>query len=42
LFDDERSAPDGEGVLVIHEHGDRKRGKQWLANMGKTENGWSQ
>jgi SRSO17 transposase len=46
LFDDERSAPDGEGVLVIDEHGDRKWGKktahvgkQWLANIGKTENG---
>src|SRR5215213_708238 len=46
LFDDQRSAPDGEGVLVIDEHGDRKWGKhtarvgkQWLANMGKTENG---
>jgi hypothetical protein len=46
LFDDQRSAPDGEGVLVIDEHGDRKWGKktahvgkQWLGNMGKTENG---
>jgi SRSO17 transposase len=46
LFDEERSAPDAEGVLVIDEHGDRKWGrhtahvgKQWLANMGKTENG---
>jgi hypothetical protein len=46
LFDDERTAPDGEGVLVIDEHGDRKWGKktahvgkQWLANIGKTDNG---
>ena len=35
-----------EGVLVIDEHGDRKWGKktahvgrQWLANIGKTESG---
>jgi SRSO17 transposase len=40
------TAPDGEGVLVIDEHGDRKWGKktahvgkQWLGNIGKTENG---
>src|SRR5215212_2232330 len=40
------SAPSEEGVLVIDEHGDRKWGKrtahvgrQWLANIGKTENG---
>jgi SRSO17 transposase len=46
LFDDERTVPDGEGVLVIDEHGDRKWGKhtahvgkQWLGNIGKTENG---
>jgi hypothetical protein len=46
LFKDPASAPNGEGVLVIDEHGDRKWGKhtahvgkQWLANMGKTENG---
>jgi hypothetical protein len=46
LFGEERTAPDEEGVLVIDEHGDRKWGKktahvgkQWLANMGKTENG---
>jgi SRSO17 transposase len=46
LFDEERTVPDGEGVLlVIDEHGDRKWGKktahvgkQWLGNMGKTEN----
>src|SRR5215216_1954086 len=37
---------DGGGVLVIDEHGDRKWGKktahvgrQWLANIGKTESG---
>jgi len=40
------SAPREEGVLVIDEHGDRKWGKktahvgrQWLANIGKTESG---
>jgi hypothetical protein len=40
------TAPDGEGGLVIDEHGDRKWGKhtahvgkQWLGNIGKTENG---
>jgi hypothetical protein len=40
------AANDDEGVLVIDEHGDRKWGKrtahvgrQWLANIGKTENG---
>src|ERR687897_445896 len=40
------TAPSEEGVLVIDEHGDRKWGKhtahvgrQWLANIGKTENG---
>ena len=40
------TAPSEEGVLVIDEHGDRKWGKmtahvgrQWLANMGKTESG---
>ena len=39
-------APDEGGVLVIDEHGDRKWGKktahvgrQWLANIGKTESG---
>jgi hypothetical protein len=43
---DPKSAPNGEGVLVIDEHGDRKWGKktahvgrQWLANMGKVDNG---
>jgi SRSO17 transposase len=46
LFEETASAPNEEGVLVIDEHGDRKWGKktahvgkQWLANMGKTENG---
>jgi SRSO17 transposase len=46
LFDDARTAANGEGVLVIDEHGDRKWGKktahvgkQWLANIGKTDNG---
>jgi SRSO17 transposase len=39
-------APDEKGVLVIDEHGDRKWGKhtahvgrQWLANIGKTDSG---
>ncbi len=46
LFEAPSRAPDGEGVLVIDEHGDRKWGKktahvgkQWLGNMGKTDNG---
>ena len=46
LFEAASTAPDEEGVLVIDEHGDRKWGKktahvgkQWLGNMGKTENG---
>src|SRR5215216_727569 len=40
------TAPIEDGVLVIDEHGDRKWGKhtahvgrQWLANIGKTESG---
>ncbi len=40
------AAPSEKGVLVIDEHGDRKWGKhtahvgrQWLANIGKTDNG---
>jgi SRSO17 transposase len=40
------SAPSADGVLVIDEHGDRKWGKhtahvgrQWLANIGKTDSG---
>jgi SRSO17 transposase len=46
LLEDPTTAPDGDGVLVIDEHGDRKWGKhtahvgrQWLANIGKTESG---
>ncbi len=46
LFEDPATAPSEEGALVIDEHGDRKWGKhtahvgrQWLANIGKTENG---
>jgi SRSO17 transposase len=46
LFDVGVRAPKDKGVLVIDEHGDRKWGKhtahvgsQWLANIGKTENG---
>jgi hypothetical protein len=46
LSDDACSAPNGRGVLVIDEHGDRKWGRrtahvgrQWLANIGKTDNG---
>src|SRR5215213_10113251 len=40
------TTPEEDGVLVIDEHGDRKWGKhtahvgrQWLANIGKTESG---
>ncbi len=40
------TAPDGNGVLIIDEHGDRKDGKktahvgkQYLANIGKVDNG---
>ena len=46
LLEDPASAPDDGGVLLIDEHGDRKWGKktahlgrQWLGNIGKTENG---
>ena len=46
LVEDPATAPDDEGVLVIDEHGDRKWGKrtahvgkQWLGNIGKTDNG---
>lgn len=46
LFADAATAPEGSGVLVIDEHGDRKWGKstahvgrQWLANIGKTDSG---
>ena len=43
---DPATAPDGGGVLVIDEHGDRKWGRktahvgrQYLANLGKTDSG---
>lgn len=46
LLEEPTTSPDGDGVLVIDGHGDRKWGKrtahvgrQWLANIGKTENG---
>src|SRR3954452_10654015 len=46
LIEDPATAPDEKGVLIIDEHGDRKWGKhtahlgrQWLANLGKTDNG---
>src|SRR5215210_2226566 len=46
LFEDPSTAPNERGALIIDEHGDRKWGKhtahvgrQWLANIGKTENG---
>jgi DDE superfamily endonuclease len=46
LVEDPATTPDGEGVLVIDEHGDRKWGKktahvgkQWLGSIGKTDNG---
>jgi DDE superfamily endonuclease len=46
MLEDTKSVPSAEGVLVIDEHGDRKWGKhtahvgrQWLANLGKTESG---
>jgi hypothetical protein len=46
LFEESAIAPNEKGVLVIDEHGDRKWGKktahvgrQWLANIGKTESG---
>src|ERR687897_805521 len=46
LLEDPKSAPEEDGVLVIDEHGDRKWGKhtahvgrQWLANIGKTDSG---
>jgi SRSO17 transposase len=39
---DPRTAPSGDGVLVIDEHGDRRWGKktaqvrrQWLSNIGR-------
>ena len=46
LLEESTTAPEETGVLVIDEHGDRKWGKrtahvgrQWLANIGKTESG---
>jgi SRSO17 transposase len=46
LLEEPASAANDEGVLVIDEHGDRKWGKrtahvgrQWLANIGKTDGG---
>src|ERR671916_2706660 len=46
MVDENATAPSEEGVLAIDEHGDRKWGKhtahvgrQWLANIGKTESG---
>src|SRR5919106_3715989 len=46
MLEESASAPSQKGVLVIDEHGDRKWGKktahvgrQWLANIGKTESG---
>jgi DDE superfamily endonuclease len=46
LFEESATTLDEKGVLVIDEHGDRKWGKhtdhvgrQWLANIGKTESG---
>jgi len=46
LFEEPATSASKEGVLVIDEHGDRKWGKktahvgrQWLANIGKTDNG---
>ena len=46
MLEELKTAPNEKGVLVIDEHGDRKWGKhtahvgrQWLANIGKTESG---
>lgn len=46
LFREPSTAPNEQGVLVIDEHGDRKKGhktahigRQYLANLGKTDNG---
>ena len=46
LFEESATTTDRKGVLVIDEHGDRKWGtktahvgRQWLANIGKTDNG---
>jgi SRSO17 transposase len=48
LFEDSATAPNGEGVLIIDEHGDRKWGKhtahvgkQWLAYpWARPKTGW--
>jgi SRSO17 transposase len=46
MLEESATAANEKGVLVIDEHGDRKWGKrtahvgrQWLANIGKTESG---
>src|SRR5215469_18262261 len=46
LLEEPNTAPTGAGVLVIDEHGDRKKGhktahigKQYLANLGKLDTG---
>ena len=46
LLEEPATAPSEEGVLVVDEHGDRKWGdktahvgRQWLGNIGKTDNG---
>ena len=46
LLEESSTAPNEQGVLVIDEHGDRKRGhktahigKQYLANLGKLDTG---
>lgn len=46
LLEEASTAPNSQGVLVIDEHGDRKRGhktahigKQYLANLGKIDTG---
>ncbi len=46
MLQDTKTAPNADSVLVIDEHGDRKWGKhtahvgrQWLANIGKTDSG---
>jgi DDE superfamily endonuclease len=46
LFGEPTTSASEKGVLIIDEHGDRKWGKhtahvgrQWLANIGKTDNG---
>lgn len=46
MLEESATTPDEKGVLVIDEHGDRKWGKhtahvgrQWLANIGKTDSG---